>query len=208
MEPSYSFTDLASVGSSASDAPGYPGTNSSGDGSDEGTSPEGPRPEGSPPAALPPAGGLSLARTPPELLVRLASNGARPCMGSVLALFTAESCPAAPSALEPLLAVTVSEPAAAEPAAAGLPLPSLPSGRRRRPSGAIELGSPCERILAKLTVPSSTRLAPNIFSPSLGTAAAEAQPLLVAAGGPSALLDSLSDVLPLHLTLQRLTHPM
>ena len=68
-------------------------------------------------------------------------------------------------------------------------------------------------MLAKLTPSSSSstaRLTPKIFPPSLGggTAAAEAQPLLVAAGGPSALLDSLSDVLPLHLTLQRLTHPM
>ena len=135
-------------------------------------------------------------------------------MRSVLALFTAESYPDAPSVLEPLLAVAISEPAAAEPAAtepaaAWLPSSSPPSGRRRRPSGSIELGSPCERILAKLTVPSSTRLTPNhIFSPSLGAAAAAAQPMLVAAGGPMALLDRLSDVLPLHLTLQRLTHPM
>ena len=73
-----------SEGSSASDAPGYSGNNSSGGGSDEGTSPEEPSPGGggsppggSPPAALPSAGGLSLARTPPELLVRLASNGVR-----------------------------------------------------------------------------------------------------------------------------------
>jgi len=58
-------------------------------------------------------------------------------------------------------------------------------------------------------VPSAARLAPKGSPPSsLGSAAAEAQPLLVAAGGPSALLDSLSDVLPPHLTLQRLTHPM
>lgn len=67
-------------------------------------------------------------------------------------------------------------------------------------------------MLAKLTPSSSSaRLTPKIFSSTSlggGTAAAEAQPLLVAAGGPSALLDSLSDVLPLHLPLQRLTHPM
>ena len=91
---------------------------------------------------MPSAGGAPLslvARTPAEqqLPVRLASNGARPCMRSVLALFTtlaltltltptltlaltltltltltrsvlalftAESYPAAPSGLEPLLA--------------------------------------------------------------------------------------------------------
>ena len=66
-------------------------------------------------------------------------------------------------------------------------------------------------MLAKLTPSlSSARLTPKIFSSTSlgGTTAAEAQPLLVAAGGPSALLDSLSDVLPLHLPLQRLTHPM
>ena len=132
-------------------------------------------------------------------------------MKAVLALFTAESYPTALSALEPLRAVAISGPTAteqitAEPTATWLPSPSLPSGRRRRSSRAIELGSPCKRAWAKLTVPSSTRLAP----PSLGMAEAEvmAQPMLVAAGGPSALLDSLSDVLPPHLTLQRLTHPM
>ena len=183
-----------SEGSLSSDAPGNTGFSSSGEASDE----------GAPSATAPPhagGGGLPPASSPAELLVRLASNGARPCMKSVLRLFTAECT--APSALAPLRAFAISEPTS-EPTGAWPPSPFTPSGRQRRPSHTIELGSPCERAWAKLTVPS---LPGTPALSSLGTAET-AQPMLVAAGGPKALLDSLSNVLPQHLTLQRLTHPM
>ena len=87
-----------SEGSSASDAPGYSG-GASAAGSDQGqyTDPPdqgAPSAEGVSSAAPPELRRLdTLTPTDAELPVQLASNGARPCMRSVLALFTAECYP-------------------------------------------------------------------------------------------------------------------
>ena len=93
-----------SEGSSASDAPAYSGaSNAAGGGSDQGQYID-PPDQGAPSAegassAAPPELGSALGRldtltpTDEELPVQLASNGARPCMRSVLALFTAECYP-------------------------------------------------------------------------------------------------------------------
>ena len=100
--PFHSRICFASEGSSASDAPAYSG-GASAAGSDQGQyidPPDqgAPSAEGVSPAAHPELGSAlrrldTLTPTDEELPVQLASNGARPCMRSVLALFTAECYP-------------------------------------------------------------------------------------------------------------------